>query len=294
MMLTRELRDGALDRLGLSDQPATDLEGLEKVYGAWCASMNFDNVAKLIALRTAPAGLPLPGMDAVEFFDRWLAHGVGGTCWTSSNALFVLLEELGFDARRVAGSMRDTGIVTHGSVKVTIDGNDWLVDSSMLTRVPLLLTEEVFATNDPVISAEVEWVDGTHLIWVDLPPNPTPIPCRLLVDPATHDFYVERWEASRGRSPFNQRVYARRNTGDGLVVLNATTRICKTAAGKQTTELNASQICETLRDEFGVSGAMVDKFRSSGALEASLEPPAGPPPAPINGKPPSQRAVSAP
>ena len=269
MMLTGDLRDRILDRFGLADSPPTDLEGLERVYGAWCASMNFDNVAKLIALRTAPADSPLPGIDAAGFFDRWLAHGVGGTCWTSSNALFALLDAIGFDARRVAGSMRDTGIVSHGSVKVTLDGNDWLADSSMLTRAPLLLTEDVFATNDPVISAEVEWVDGTHLIWVDLPPNPTHIPCRLLVDPATHDFYVERWEASRGRSPFNQRVYARRNTGDGLVVLTATTLIRKTASGTQTTELIASQICEILRDEFSVSGAMLDEFLRCGAVEAS-------------------------
>ena len=287
-MLTPDLRDRVLDRLGLSTTPAADIEGLRAVYGAWCESVNFDNIAKLIALRTAAAE-SFPGIDANEFFERWLTHHVGGTCWTSSNALFELVASLGFEARRIAGSMRDTGIVSHGSVKVALDGIDWLVDSSMLTRVPLPLTESLFANNEQVFSAEVEYVDGTHIIWSDLPPSPSYMPCRLLVDPAPHAFYVERWEASRDRSPFNQRLYALRNTGADRLVLSGPERIRKTPEGTQRETLNASQVCESLRGEFGVSVAILDVFRDSGALNASLEPATGPSPTPITRKPPSQR-----
>lgn len=292
-MLRPELCDSVLARLGLSACPPADLNGLHSVYAAWCSSMNFDNIAKLVALRTGLPDAPLSAIDAGEFFERWLAHGVGGTCWTSSNALFELLDTIGFAARRVAGSMRDTGIVSHGSVKVALDGNDWLVDSSMLTHVPLPLAKSVFATCDPVIAAEVEYVDGTHMVWADLPPSPTFIPCRLLVDPATLAFYAERWEASRQRSPFNQRLYARRNKRGGILVLNATTHIWKTRSGTETLDLNASELCESLRDEFGVSSAMLDQFRQSGALDASFEPAAAPPPTPITLKPPSQRTAAA-
>jgi N-hydroxyarylamine O-acetyltransferase len=288
-MLKEQLTERVSQKLGLSARPKTDLAGLREVYGAWCRTMNFDNLAKVVALRTNPQNHPLPGIDGTEFFERWLAHGVGGTCWTSSNALFELVDSLGFDARRVAGSMRDTGIVSHGSVKVKIDGSDWLLDSSMLTGIPLPLTKEVFVSDDPVFQAEVEPVDGTYIIWADLPPNATYLPCRLLVDPATHDFYVERWEASRGRSPFNQRLYARRNADGAMLVLNATTRLRKTAAGVESTELNASQICESLRNEFGVSGDYIDLWEKSGALDASFEPSQSPPPVPITQKPPSQR-----
>ena len=290
-MLTPDLRDCVLEQLGLSTAPTPDLDGLRLVYGAWCASVNFDNVAKLVALRTAPSE-SLPGIDANEFFERWLAHGVGGTCWTSSNALFALISSLGFDARRIAGSMRDTGIVSHGSVKVALGNIDWLVDSSMLTRVPLPLTESLFANDEPVFAAEVEYVDGTHVVWTDLPPSPTYMPCRLLVDPATYAFYVEKWEGSRDRSPFNQRLYALRNAGADRLVLSGPKRIHKTPLGTQTEELNASQVFESLRAEFGMSAAMLERFRDSGALETSLEAPPGPPPAPITRKPPSQRAGS--
>ena len=111
--------DDVLNRLGFDHRPDADLGGLRDVYAAWCLSVPFDNIAKLIALR-APRGAPLPGMDAAEFFGRWLEHGVGGTCWITSNALCELLLALGFEARRVAGSMGDSGYLGHGSVKVRL------------------------------------------------------------------------------------------------------------------------------------------------------------------------------
>jgi uncharacterized membrane protein len=79
----------------------------------------FDNVRKLIALRLAHAP-PLPGTYAADFFEHWLAHGTGGTCWSSSNALQMLLVALGFTTRRIAGSMRDLGIITHGSTQLMV------------------------------------------------------------------------------------------------------------------------------------------------------------------------------
>jgi N-hydroxyarylamine O-acetyltransferase len=261
---------------------------LWKIYGAWCRSVPFDNIAKLIALRSGSSG-PLPGLDAIEFFERWLEHGIGGTCWPTSNALFELLISSGFRARRIAGSMRDTGIVTHASIKVTADGNDWLADSSMLTGAPVPLTDQIHIPDDKLFGAEVEWIDGTHVVWANLPPNPNLIPCRMLVDPAAPEYYAERYEASRLRSPFNERLYAKRNRADEKFVLMANLRISRTATGTETRGLNTSELCESLRDEMGVSGAMIEEWRTSGALEASFRPPSAPPPAAITALPPSLR-----
>lgn len=85
-----------------------------------------------------------------------LTHGVGGTCWSTGNALCGLLTSLGFDARRVAGSMRDRGYIGHGSVKVRIDDTDWLADPSMLTDIPIPLTDEIFISGDLVYGSESE------------------------------------------------------------------------------------------------------------------------------------------
>lgn len=287
--MDEKLLERVLHRLGLATPPSVDIDGLNTIYGAWCLSVPFDNIAKLIALRSASAGA-LPGLDVAEFFHRWLDHGAAGTCWPTSNALFELVFALGFNARRVAGSMRDTGIVSHGSVKVSEGGTEWLVDSSMLTGTPLPLSDEFYIPDDKLFGAEVEPTDGTHVIWADLPPNPTPIPCRMLVDPATASFYAERYEASRTRSPFNQRLFAMWNRPGERLVLNANVRISKTATGTETQELNASQLCEALRDEIGISGTLIEEWRSSGALEASFEPPSGPATSAITAEPPSRRA----
>lgn len=278
--------DRVLEKLGISTAPALDLEGLRAVYSAWCMSVPFDNVSKQIALHTSP-GRPLPPISADAFFDRFLLHGAGGTCWTSSDALFALLDALGFEARRAAGSMRDTGIISHGTVKVRIDTVDWLADSSMLTNRPVPLTKNVFISDDPIFSVEVDPVDETHVVWADLPPNRDYLPCRLLVDHASEGFYQERWQASLARSPFNERIYARRNRLGEILVLSGNRRFSKTASGLQSQELSESGICECLRDEIGISSELLARWRDSGALSASMLPPSGDPPPPSPGLRPS-------
>jgi hypothetical protein len=184
--------------------------------------------------------------------------------------------------------MGDTGIESHGSVIVTCHSRDWLVDTSMLTQSPLPLTEEVFISGDTVFAAEVEQVDGTHMVWTDLPLTDTYIPCRLLVDPATYDYYAERYEASRVRSPFNERIYARRNRPGETLVMIGNRRLSKTATGLKTEELSRERLCDSLREEFGISGGMLDEWRRSGAFEASFQPPTDAP-RPVIGLPPSKR-----
>lgn len=280
-----------LARLGFTSHPFPDIAGLNALYAAWCVSVPFDNIGKLIALSSSPAD-PLPGIDATEFFERWLTHGVGATCWATANALYELLADVGFDARRVAGSMRDTGYTGHGSVKVRIDGIDWLADSSLLTDIPLPLTEEVFVTTDGIFGAESERSGDSHLIWADVPPYPTLTPCRISIDQASHEFYVERYEASRQRSPFNERLYARCNRPGERLVLNGNTRISKTAGKMDIRELNADELCGSLIEEFGISEEMVDEWRLSGTFDESSHPASTPPPPPITVLPPSMRGTT--
>jgi arylamine N-acetyltransferase len=232
----------------------------------------FDNTAKLIAIGNRSPGL-LPGIDATEFFERFLTHGVGGTCWPTSNALFTLLDVLNFDVRRAAGSMRDTGIVSHGTTKVHIDGIDWLADSSMLTNVPLPLTDEPFIGEDPIVPVEVHVNRGDHIVWWDLPPNESYIPCRLLHDNVSHDFYVERYEASRVRSPFNERVYARRNLGGRMLIITGNRRLVKTADGVDDSNLSDSELYESLANEIGISGELLEQLKQTPAWDASFIPP---------------------
>src|SRR5438105_15871270 len=105
-MLTPDLTDAVLERLGRSDRPPTDLAGLELVYGAWCRSVPFDNLVKRIHLGSGDPA-PIPNGDPTYFLVSWLEHGTGGTCWPSTLALHALLVALGFDVRIGSAAMRD-------------------------------------------------------------------------------------------------------------------------------------------------------------------------------------------
>jgi len=284
---------GALQRqvlrlLGFPQAPPTDLDGLRAIYRAWCSRVPFDNTRKMIALRQQ-SGEGLPGGQARPFFEEWLASGTGGTCWPTSNALFELLWSLGFQTQRVAGCMRDLGVVNHASVKVTIDGRQWLVDSSLLSNVPLPLDQALFIHDDSVFTAEVEYDGMNHVVWSLTPPNTHFLPCRLTVDGVSLSYYLARYEESRVRSPFNQRLYARRNCPGEMVLLVGNTRFSKTEARTETRTLSPDDVCQALQSDIGLSHEVIEAWTRSGSLADSLRPPSGPVPPPVTRKPPSHR-----
>jgi len=273
--LSSSLRDRVIERLGLAAPPVPDLAGLFAVYNAWCSHIPFDNVRKMIALRTA--GAPLPGLTAEDFLSAWLDHGTGGTCWPSSDALWALLCASGFDARRIVASMGDTGYGSHGTVKARVDAANWLVDSSLLTNQPALCADVVHINTDPVWPIEIEPLDGTHLIWFDGVPATTPLTCRILQDPADPAWFVQAYEASRERSPFNARLYVRKNFPHEVRLLVGSTRFSKTAAGVESRTLTRAEVPEALVSEFAMSDDIVNAWVLSGSLDDSLVEVAGPP-----------------
>lgn len=286
--LNDKLRERVLKRLGFASPPAVSLDGLRAVYRAWCASVPFDNVRKMIALRNAAKG-PLPGGNALDFCQSWLEHGAGGTCWPTSNALCEMLCSLGFEAQRLAGSMCDVGVLNHASGKVVLDECAWLVDSSLLHNVPLPLKQEVVVHEDAVFRTELEAEKGSHVVWMHLPPHSSYLPCRLFPDGVSHAFYLAQYEESRAQSVFNQSLYARRNLPGEMLVLLGNTRFSKTAQGVEGRVLSPDELCEALRRDIGLSTNLIDEWARSGSLAASFEPPSGTKPPPITRFPPSLR-----
>ncbi|HYJ91627.1 MAG TPA: arylamine N-acetyltransferase [Pyrinomonadaceae bacterium] len=267
-----EISDETLKRvraeLGLPDSITTDVEGLRTVYAAWCNAMTFDNIRKLISLRTGDERLA--GGEAENYFQHWLANRSGGTCWPSSNALFGLIASYGFEARRVAGAMFDLPVVNHGSVKVRIDGIDWLADSSMLTVEPLPLKGELLIKTEGPVRVEVEPRNGSYLIWTDFPPMPEFIPCGLRDDPVDLNFYLERYEASREMSPFNERLYLRKVTPDGLTVFLGNTMFQRVGEELEVRELSADELLAAMHEIGGVSEAFISRWVDAGGLNATM------------------------
>ena len=258
-VLTPATTEAVLERLGFSDAPTPDLEGLDAVYDAWSRRVPFDNVVKRIHLdRGDPE--PFPNGEPEAFFASFLRHGAGGTCWPSSGGLHALLESLGFDVRRGSGAMRDDlsgPIHSHGTVLVRLDGNDYWVDSSMLTgRVFVVRPGEETFLDDPLHAVRVEPVNLSWRVWWTHPFLPEMLGCLLLDDDVTAEHYLARYEWSRGMSPFNLSLHATRNTHDSRVTIVFEQRFDRTADGVAARQLGDDRD-RVLIDELGYSEEIV-------------------------------------
>jgi N-hydroxyarylamine O-acetyltransferase len=276
------------DRLGLRSEPSRDAASLRALYRAWCLNLPFDNISKLISISSNPTE-PFPGMDAAEFFSSWLEHGTGGTCWTSSNALHAFASSMGFCAFRSTGSMWDRGVATHGTVTVEMDGKQWLIDSSILTMNPIPLEKaQPYIQHGPLHPVEVEFHDGSFVLWFEAVNHSMSFPCRLLERHVVREVYGERYEASRAASPFNERLFVRRNFPDRLVMLIGN-KVWERAIHDQTERLlSADELLIELTGRLGYSGAIIGDWVNCGGLEAAMSPQAESPTPP----PPSRVAPS--
>jgi arylamine N-acetyltransferase len=259
--LSPQTTGAVLARLGFSEAPAADFDGLASVYAAWCDHVPFDNVVKRIHLASESAD-PIPNGPPEAFFASYLQHGAGGTCWPSSGALYALLVTLGFDARRGSGAMRDDlsgPIHSHGTVIVRIDARDYWVDTSMLTRRVLSVQRGEAATLDaPIHAARVEPVDDLWRVWWTHNFLDEMLGCLLLDDNVTGEHYLARYEWSRGSSPFNRALYATRSFEDRRVTLAYGQRFERRAGGVTSRPLaDEDDRRQTLVEEFGYSEAIV-------------------------------------
>jgi len=220
MPLSPALVERVLARLGFASPPAPDAAGLAALYAEWCQRVPFDNVRKRLYLAAGEAG-PLPGDDAADFFEAWLASGTGGTCWAGNGALHALVEALGFRARRVVATILVAPDIppNHGSVAVELDGGRFLVDASLLHGAPLPLAQRgETAVDHPAFGVRCTRRDGRwHVRWRPLH-DPAGLDCRLDEVGVSAARFRALHEATRGWSPFNFSVYARRNRADGGVV----------------------------------------------------------------------------
>jgi N-hydroxyarylamine O-acetyltransferase len=261
-MLSPDFTEAVLTKLGFSERPAPDQAGLQRLYGAWCRRVPFDNLVKRIHLASGSAAR-FPNGPPDAFFDSWLAHGTGGTCWPSAGGLHALLRSLGFDARRGSAAMYDNlsgPIHTHGTTLVRVDGVDYWADSSMLTDVALpLVRHEPTRHDDPVGPVWAEPVDDLWRVWWTSAANGEEIGCLLLDDDTTSEHYLVRYEASRDMSPFNTAVYANRNTDEARVTIANGRRFERRPSGITSAPVGDDRD-RVLIEEFGYSEEIVARL----------------------------------
>lgn len=218
-VLDADFVDRILSEFGLSKRPSIDLDGLKELYGAWCRNVPFDNLRKLIHV-TEQNPAPLPGDNALDFFNAWLAHRTGGTCWSGNGALQALLYSLGFPAIRGVATMLVVPDLppNHGTVLVEMNDTRYMCDASIQHELPLQLDQ-----NHPPDLEEFRWklrlrhADNKWHIWWQPLHMLEGLECRLDFFPATHAEFQERYEMSRGWSPFNYELQTRKIIGDKTI-----------------------------------------------------------------------------
>ena len=257
------MTERVLARLGFSRPPAPDGQGLRDIYGAWCRKVPFDNVRKLIHLRSERSS-PLPGDTAEDFFEAWLQYGTGGTCWAGNGALQTLLRTLGFEAERGLATMLAAPDIppNHGTVLVRCEGRRLMVDASILHGEPLpLLEKSATAIGHAAWGVQcsrqarhwrIHWrpLHATH-----------GLDCRIEQLRTSALAFREWHEKSRPWSPFNYSVYARVNRGDTVlgVAFGQRVKLDATGAARQDL-LPPEQRAQFLIESIGLQESIVARL----------------------------------
>jgi len=258
--LDRPLVGRVLDRLEIPQGAEPTEESLRKLYASWCQHVPFDNVRKMIHVSSSN-NIPLPGSTAGDYFQAWLDHGTGGTCWAGAGALHALLSMMGFEADRALGTMLVAPVLppNHASVRVRLGERHFLLDTSILHHEPLPLEEDEETRIDhPAWGVACsKRGDRWHIQWRPLH-KPDRFECRFEGFGIHGDDYLGRYEQTRGWSPFNYQVCARRNRGDEVIGLAFGHFITLKSDGSvESIHVDDHERRRILLDEFGLSREIV-------------------------------------
>ena len=264
-ILSPELIERVLLKLGFTDRPTFDLRGLNTLYAAFCGDVPFDNIQKRIWF-TGDQRTPLTGGNPTVFFENWLAHGTGGTCWSISGGMCALVRSLGFEARRIAGSMIVEGVsrgANHGSVLVRLEDVDYLVDANIGSiKVLPLVPGTPASTGEGIhdISA-IPIKGGFDVLWYTGINRKEPLVFRPEQehDPVDHSFFLEAYDRtkSKGFDLFNYALYICRRFPDSIVTVGRNNKLIVAADNSITkTEISDAERRRVLVEELGISEEM--------------------------------------
>jgi arylamine N-acetyltransferase len=258
-VLSPDLLERVLAKLGLSDHPSLDRDGLNGLYVAFCGKVPaLDNILKRIWL-TGDQTAPLTGGNPADYFENWLTHGTGGTCWPTNGAVYALVSSLGFDARRIAGCivMQEYPGTNHGSVVVTLDGVDYVVDGNLgAFEVLPLMPSRTTSTGQGLNQIKAVPVEnGFEVIWYSSVNRDEPLTFRTEPehDPVDHNFFLTYYDETKKISIFNDTLFIVRRYPDSIVTLGREKAAVAADNTLTKTAISDAERQRVLIEEFGIS-----------------------------------------
>jgi len=268
-VISPDLIERVLDKLGLDSRPEVDLAGLNSLYAAFSGGVPNDNIQKRIWF-AGDRSKPVTGGDPTEFFENWLRHGTGGTCFPINGAFAALLQALDFPARRIASTMMapgaTRGISNHGTVLVSFDGIDYVSDAQTagFEVLPLLQGQES-RTATGIHAMRAAPIENGHEIhfWAGhMREKEFRFQTEPENDPVDHARFLSLYDRSanaEGYSPFNSALYICRHFEDSVLSVHQGSKVAVAADGSIISEeVDDAQTREALVEELGISAEAVD------------------------------------
>lgn len=265
--LPEQLIERVLSKLGLTELPGLNLGGLNTLCAAFSGNVSNDNIQKRIWF-AGEKTTPVTGGNPIDFFENWLAHGTGGTCYPINNAIYTLARSLGYDTRRIAGSNIVEGFDTdanHGSMIINLEGIDYLVDAQFAAFKALpLIPGQAASTGNSIHDIEaVPDENGFHVLWYAGHNREQPIRFNMTpkYDPVYYADFLTLYErsTSNSRSPFNESLYICRHFSDSILTVGRKNKITVDSDNFVTkAELTDEERQKVLIEDLGISEEAVN------------------------------------
>jgi|GEM_PF-2729475 len=259
IQLEKSTAEKVLNHLNLDVK--SNEEGLKQLYSIWCQNIPFDNFWKRLQLAEKSFS-DKNQMNPNHFLEIWMDHGLGGTCWTSTNALWALLNYLGFKVRFIAGSMGDMGMPNHGSLIVTFENaKEFIVDTSILNNTPIDISSN--GVEDYLHPIQLISDAGKTVLVFEHVTKREDMSCAMEFKGVSADEIPKHYGASVEMSLFNDCVYVRKNTKKSVLSIVGNTFSKKSSKEIEKKELAPKEISEVLINTMGFSEKIVTHIENT-------------------------------
>lgn len=252
-----------LSRLGLSDPPAPDADGLRALHAAHLRRIPFENLSIHL-------GQPVP-LDPAALADKILRRHRGGFCYELNGLFAELLDRLGFGVtRRAARVWTGTAFgppLDHMALVVTCPGEsgEWLADVGFGDHALYPLRVETgFDQIDPAGTFRVDRAGRGDL---DVVRDGT-LQCRIEEHPRDlADFTAMCWyQCTSPESHFTRSIVCTLPTARGRVTLSGDRLIRTEGSARIETPLPDDRaVLDTYRSVFGIELARVPRVAGPAA-----------------------------